>query len=98
MFNRVVCAATRNIRDNMSKSRKKTPAGTWCCCKSQKKGKQVSHRRFRRCEKMVLLSGKEILLPLRQFELTNQYDLGGDGKRYYGYRPNEEWFVRVMRK
>lgn len=98
MFNRVACGATRNIRDKMSKSRKKTPAGTWCCCKSQKKGKQVSHRRFRRCEKMVLLSGKEILLPLRQFELTNQYDLGGDGKCYYGYHPNEEWFVRVMRK
>jgi len=47
---------------------------------------------------MVLLSGKEILLPIRQFELTNQYDLGGDGKCYYGYHPNEEWFLRVMRK
>ena len=98
MFNRVACGATRNIRDNMSKSRKKTPAGTWCFCKSQKKGKQFSHRRFRRREKMVLLSGKEMMLPLRQFELTNQYDLGGDGKSYYGYHPNEEWFLRVMRK
>lgn len=82
--------------ETMGKSKKKTPAGTWCCCKSQKKGKQFSHRRFRRCERMVLLSGKEVLLPLRQMELTNQYDLGGDGKRYY--HPDDEWFVRVMRK
>ena len=98
MFNRVACGAARNIRDNMSKSRKKTPAGTWCFCKSQKKGKQFSHRRFRRYERMVLLSGKEILLPIRQNELTNQYDLGGDGKCYYGYHPKEEWFLRIMRK
>ena len=80
----------------MGKSKKKIPAGTWCCCKSQKKGKQFSHRRFRRSERMVLLSGKEVLLPFRQMELTNQYDLGGDGKRYY--HPDDEWFVRVMRK
>lgn len=39
-----------------------------------------------------------LMLPIRQFELTNQYDLGGDGKCYYGYHPNEEWFLRVMRK
>ncbi len=82
--------------ETMGKSKKKIPAGTWCCCKSQKKGKQFSHRRFRRCERMVLLSGKEVLLPFRQMELTNQYDLGGDGKRYY--HPDDEWFVRVMRK
>ena len=98
MFNRVACGAARNIRDNMGKSRKRTPAGTWCCCKSQKKGKQFSHRRFRRHERMALLSGKDILLPIRQIEFTNQYDLGGDGKRYYGKLLDEELIIRIMRK
>ena len=81
----------------MGKSRKKIPAGT-CYCKSQKKGKQFSHRRFRRRARMFLLSGTESKLPLLQRELTNPWDLGGDGKTYYGYYPDEEWYQRTMRK
>lgn len=82
----------------MSRSKKRTPAGTWCHCKSQKKGKKVSHRRFRRKARIVLLSNDETMLPIRQIEITDSWNLGGDGKTYYGYHPNEDWFMRIMRK
>ena len=81
----------------MGKSRKKVPVSTCCCCKSQKRGKQFSHRRFRRCERMVIKSG-ETFLPIKQYELTNQWDLGGDGKTYWGKLIGEEWYERLMRK
>ncbi len=38
----------------MSRSRKKFPAGVNCCCKSQKKGKKVASRRFRRKVKVLM--------------------------------------------
>ncbi len=81
----------------MGKSRKRVPVSTCCCCKSQKRGKQFSHRRFRRCERMVIKSG-ETFLPIKQYELTNQWDLGGDGKTYWGKLIGEEWYERLMRK
>lgn len=82
----------------MSKSRKKTPVSTCCCCKSQKKGKQESHRKFRRRENMLVLSGKYENLPYRQWEIVEQWDLGGDGKVYWGHFPSEEWYIHLMRK
>lgn len=82
----------------MSKSRKKVPVSTCCCCKSQKRGKQFSHRKFRRCENMKMLTGNFAQLPYRQWELTSQWDLGGDGKMFCGYEPNEEWYIKLMRK
>ena len=48
MFNRVAqqeSATSPNIRDIMSRSRKRTPVSTWCCCKSQKRGKQFCSRK-----------------------------------------------------
>lgn len=82
----------------MSKSRKRTPAGTYCCCKSQKRGKQLSHRRFRRFERMMIQSGHDERLPIYQRELTSPWDLGGDGKHYFGKYPDEEWYQHAMRK
>ena len=38
----------------MSRSRKKFPAGVNCCCKSQKKGKKVASKRFRRKVKVLM--------------------------------------------
>lgn len=38
------------------------------------------------------------MLPIRQIEITDSWNLGGDGKTYYGYHPNEDWFMRIMRK
>ena len=82
----------------MSRSRKRTPAGTWCCCKSQKRGKQICHRRFRRSEHCLIQVGTFELLPMHQRDVMSQWDLGGDGKCYYGYHPEDDWFQKIMRK
>ena len=101
MFNRVAqreSATSHNITDNMGKSRKRTPVCTWCCCKSQKRGKQISHRKFRRLEQVLVHSEKFDILPNRQWEIVEQWDLGGDGKHYCGHHITEEWYIRLMRK
>ena len=85
MFNRAVwqgATTVHNIQDTMGKSRKKTCAGTWVAC-SQKKGKTMGHRRFRRREQTAIQNARYDRLPHSQRELTNQYDLGGDGKVYW---------------
>ena len=100
MFNRVAwqdAMTAHNIRDIMGKSRKRTPAGTYIG-RSQKRGKKKSHGRFRRCERMLIQSENFDSLPHRQYEITNQWDLGGDGKCFWGLAPDEEWFIRSMRK
>ena len=66
--------------------------------KSQKKGKQASSRKFRRKANVLLHQGKEHLLPLKSFEVMSPWDLGGDGKAFFGFHPEEEWFVKLMRK
>lgn len=87
----------RNIIDIMSKSRKKFPAGTYCC-KSQERGKQFSNRRFRRRAKVAVNKGDFDRLPYKTMELTNQWDLGGDGKCFWGFHPEKDWYLRSMRK
>lgn len=82
----------------MSRSKKKSPAGVCCCCKSQKKGKRVASKRFRRCVKILISQEKYELLPIRSIEMTSSWDLGGDGKTYYGYHPHCDWYVKLMRK
>jgi len=84
-----------NIQDAMGKSRKKTCAGTWVAC-SQKRGKTNSHRRFRRRERTMIQSAMYDRVPLLQRELTDQYDLGGDGKAYW--HVDGELRVQLMRK
>ncbi len=37
-------------------------------------------------------------LPFYQHEITNQWDLGGDGKGFWGFAPDEEWFKKALRK
>ena len=66
----------------MSRSIKKNPGHTWCG-RSQKKGKRFCNRRFRRNEHLAVSTGNFISLPLRTRELTNQCDLGGDGKGFF---------------
>lgn len=82
----------------MSRSIKRFPVTTWVCCKSQKRGKQNSHRKFRRQERMLILSNDFNRIPYRQLEIMNQWDLGGDGKVNWMNSSNEEWIVRVLRK
>ena len=101
MFNRVAqreFATAHIITGNMSKSRKRFPAGTCCCCKSQKRGKQISHRKFRRREHVLMHNQHFEKLPRLQYEITRQWDLGGDGKCFWGWAPEEEWFQKEMRK
>ena len=82
----------------MGKSKKRTPVCTWCSCKSQKRGKQICHRKFRRREQILILSGEYVQLPFHQWEIVKQWDLGGDGKHYFGHFPCEEWYKILMRK
>jgi hypothetical protein len=82
----------------MSRSRKKTPVSTFCCCKSQKRGKQFCHRKFRRKERMMIRTSNYDRLPSLLIQVTNQWDLGGDGKVFWGHSPDEEWYITLMRK
>lgn len=78
----------------MSRSRKKTPASTIACCKSQKKDKRICNRLFRSKTKHCLQVGKEPPHYLR--EVMNVWDFAGDGKCYWGY----DWdgVEKLMRK
>ena len=67
----------------MSRSRKKTPASTIACCKSQKKDKQMCNRLFRSESKQYIRVGKEPPCGLR--EVMNVWNFAGDGKVYWGY-------------
>ena len=82
----------------MSRSRKKVAAGTCVCCKSQKRGKQNAPRRFRRLSAAYMASGYYERLPYRSCELTNPWDLGGDGKMVYTFDRNSDDFKRWTRK
>lgn len=57
---------------------------------SQHRGKKAASRRFRRITRFRLHSGFEIL-PQKSIEVTNTYDLGGDGKVY---RPDDKNWER----
>lgn len=81
----------------MGKSKKKNPAGPYVG-HSQKRGKKNSHGRFRRYEHMILQIENFDRLPFYQHEITNQWDLGGDGKGFWGFAPDEEWFKKALRK
>ena len=74
----------------MSRSYKKTPIRTILDKMSQHRGKKAASRRFRRVSRVQLQEGKEVL-PEKSVEITNTYDLGGDGKVY---RPNDENWKR----
>ena len=102
MFNRddmrQQSVSPHNIYETMSRSRKRMPGSTWCCCKSRKKGKRVSSRKFRRKAHVLLCQGKDNLLPFKSFEIMSPWDLGGDGKAFFGFHPDEEWYIKLMRK
>ena len=89
---------SHNITDNMGKSRKRTPVSTWCCCKSQKEGKKMCHRMFRRRVRTMIHTNQFGKLPYRQWEIVEPWDLGGDGKYYYRALPTDEWYIKLMRK
>ena len=63
----------------MSRSRKSQPYTVGAGCRSQKRGKRVCNRKFRRQERRAILSGRWDSLPYRQIEVMDSWDLGGDG-------------------
>jgi hypothetical protein len=46
---------------------------------------------------MLIQSENYDNLPYRQYEITNQWNLGGDGKVFWRFAPDEDWFIRLMR-
>lgn len=80
----------------MSRCFKKHPAGK-NNTGSQRKGKTLSHRLFRKRERMALRTGIERDLPFRQWLMVDQWDLT-DGRMYFGDWPKDEWYARLMRK
>lgn len=78
----------------MSRSKKKTPASTIACCKSQKADKRICNRVFRRRSKILLAKGRD--LPIRLREVMDVWGFAGDGKRYWG--DDCRFFKKLMRK
>lgn len=76
----------------MSRSRKKYAAGTNVICKSQKRGKQFSNRKFRAMEREAICHDAEP--PHKQYEAISPWNLGGDGKRIYGFTPDLDIYKR----
>ena len=71
----------------MSRSRKKTPASTIACCKSQKKDKQMCNRLFRSKSKQYIRVGKEP--PCRLREVMNVWNFSHKVTDYrLGTAPN----------
>lgn len=77
----------------MSNSKKRSPYGLHVG-ESQKKGKALSHKRFRRSVKAKMQNGEYDSIPKEEAELTNSVDLGGDGKRCF----SEAERAKMMRK
>lgn len=56
----------------------------------------MTHHGLHWCPQM--LQGKAHLLPLKSFEIMSPWDLGGDGKHFWDFYLDEEWYVKLMRK
>ncbi len=37
-------------------------------------------------------------IPVRQREVVDPWELGGDGKVYWYHAPDDEWYIKLMRK
>lgn len=101
MFNRVAqreSVTPHNIQDKMSRSKKRTPVTCWVGCKSQKRGKQVCNRKFRRRERISISTNHFERIPHLSIEVMDPWNLGGDGKVYFHADPSDEWYIKLMRK
>ena len=38
------------------------------------------------------------LLPFKSFEVMSPWDLGSDGKHFWGFHLDEEWCIKLTRK
>jgi hypothetical protein len=64
----------------MSRSKRKTPITGIIGCESEKQDKREANRLLRRKTKLQVISGKEIILNIR--EVSNVWGMGKDGKVY----------------
>lgn len=78
----------------MSRSRKKTPAGTIVSCKSQKRDKQICNRLFR--HQTIEAIKRDKMPPIRLREVRNSWTFSGETKVYFGFKCKE--IERLMRK
>ena len=81
----------------MSRSWKRTPVTCWIG-NSQKRGKRMCNRLFRRIERQAVCAKQFDLLPHQPKEVMDQWDLGGDGKAFLHVDPSEDLYIRLMRK
>lgn len=82
----------------MSRSKKRHPVGFFNGCTSQKRGKKMCHRAFRKREHMAMRKMDEAMLPIKMHEVKDTYDLGGDGKKYFTKAIGLKMFSRLFRK
>jgi hypothetical protein len=77
----------------MSRSRRKTPIGGHAS-ESEKQDKRKANRKFRRREKNMIKKGNYDNLPVNMNEIINVWDMGKDGKAYFGYHKGDVYIGR----
>ena len=76
----------------MSRSRRKIPVCSICCCDSEKEDKRIWHRRMRLMSRHQLLEPDRdaVLIPLTN-EVGNVWEMRKDGKTRFDPREHPEW-------
>lgn len=77
----------------MSRSRRKTPIFGCTTCKSERQDKKIWHKRWRAHERTALNSISvddfEAHLPLLENQVSDVWDMGKDGRRYWSLRQQD---------
>ena len=85
----------------MSRSRRKTPICGITCSESEKKDKQLGHRKFRRKVKSILSVNPFSDIFPTENEIMNVWEMSKDGKQYFGVRKSKhksDFIITGMRK
>ena len=79
----------------MSRSRRKTPISGYCVCRSEKRDKQLNHRRERQAVRQALFNEDEVMPHTR--EVSDPWSMGKDGKGWFGDY-DADTVARILRK
>lgn len=82
----------------MGKSIKKNCFCGNTCAKSEKKDKQLHNRKFRKSCKQILDTTIDDTLLKDKKVIANVYDMGKDGKQYFGDIDDLEYKDKLRRK
>jgi len=93
----------------MSRSRRKTPIGSWCGSASEKDDKRICNRKLRHTNKIKLNHYEDDTIFMIQDESLSAWDMNKDGKMYFGDMKNDPtvlwdgttWhdeYIKLMRK